>query len=50
MRWTGHLARVRDGSGAYRIWLDDFKEREHLEDLGLEEMIFEKGDGEARTA
>jgi hypothetical protein len=39
MRWTGHLASVRDRSGAYR---GELKERTHLEDLGLDEKIMLK--------
>ena len=54
MRWTGHLASVRDRSGTYRVLVGDLKERTHLEDLCLDEkiilkLIFKKWDGEAWT-
>jgi hypothetical protein len=49
MRLVGHVARVYTGS-----WLGDLRERDHLEDLGVDvwiilKLTFKKGDGEVWT-
>jgi hypothetical protein len=35
MRWAGHVARMEEGRGEYRIWLGCPKGRDHWEDLGV---------------
>ena len=39
MRWAGHVARVEEGRGAYRIWWGDVWEREPLVDLDVDGKI-----------
>jgi hypothetical protein len=39
MRWAGHVARKEDGRSAYRIRWGAIREREHLEDLGVDGII-----------
>jgi len=34
----GHVARLRERRGVYRIWCGNLRERDHLEDPGLDEM------------
>jgi len=34
MRWAGHVARVGEKRGAYRIWWGKLREVDHLEDPG----------------
>ena len=36
MRWVGHVARRGDRRGAYRDLVGNLKERDHLEDLGID--------------
>jgi hypothetical protein len=36
MRWAGHVARVRDRRGAYRVLVERPEGRNHLEELGVE--------------
>jgi hypothetical protein len=35
MRWAGHVARMREGRGVYRVFLGGPKARDHWEDLGV---------------
>jgi hypothetical protein len=35
MRWAGHVARMGDGRGVYKVWLGGPKVRDHWEDLGV---------------
>jgi hypothetical protein len=36
MRWAGHVAHVGEGSKVYRVWWESQKERDHLEDQGVD--------------
>ena len=50
LRWAGHLARMRERRGAYRILWEDLRVGDHLEDQGVDgriilKWIFEKWDG-----
>jgi len=47
MRWAGHVARIGDRRGAYRVLVGKMRERDHLEDLAVDgriisELIFKK--------
>jgi hypothetical protein len=35
MRWAGHVARMEEGRGVYRVWFGGPKGRDHGEDLGV---------------
>jgi len=39
MRWTGHVARVGRGDVYTGLWWGNLRERDHLEDLGVEGSI-----------
>jgi len=39
IRWTGHVSRMGDRRGACKIWWGDLRERNHLEDLGVDGRI-----------
>jgi hypothetical protein len=39
MRWAGHVACMGDRRGAYRVLVGDLRERDHLEDLGIDGRI-----------
>jgi hypothetical protein len=39
MRWAGHVARVGDRRGAYRVLVGDLRERGNLGDLGVDGRI-----------
>jgi hypothetical protein len=50
MRWAGHVARMGEGRGAYRVLVGDLREGNHLEDPGVDgriilKWIFKKWDG-----
>ena len=32
MRWAGHVARMGEGRGIYRIWWGNLRERDHVGD------------------
>jgi len=37
MRWVGHVARMGEKSGKYRALMGNLRERDHLEDLRIDE-------------
>jgi hypothetical protein len=39
MRWTGHVARMGEGRGVYRVLVGSLKARDHWEDLGIDGRI-----------
>jgi len=39
MKWTGHVARMREGRGVYRVLVGGPKARDHWKDLGVGERI-----------
>jgi hypothetical protein len=50
VRWAGHVARMKEKIGAYRVWWGNLRERDTLEDLGVDSRIifnwmFKKWDG-----
>ena len=42
MRWAGQVAFTENKTGAYRFWWAHVKERNHLEDLGVDRRIILK--------
>jgi hypothetical protein len=42
MRWERHVAQMGDMSGTYRVLEGDLRDRDHLEDLGIEGRIILK--------
>ena len=42
MRWAGHVARMRERSGVYRVLLGNLRERDPLEGPGLDGRIILK--------
>jgi len=36
MRWVGHMARIGDRRGIYRVWWGNLKERDHLGDPNID--------------
>jgi len=36
MRWAGHVARVGEGRGVYRVWRGNRREGDHWGDLGVD--------------
>ena len=50
MRWAGHVARMRESRGAYRVLVENLRVRDHSEVSGVDVMmilkrIFRKWDG-----
>jgi hypothetical protein len=43
MRWAGHVRRKREMKNAYKVWSENQKEGDHLEDLGVNERIILRG-------
>jgi len=39
MRWEGHVARMGEGRGAYRVLMENLGERGHVEDPGVSGRI-----------
>jgi len=39
MRWAGHVARMVDGRGVYRVWWGNLKERDRWGDPGVDGRI-----------
>ena len=51
MRWAGHVARLRERRGVYRVLVGVLRERDNLEDLSVEgrvilKWVFKRWDGE----
>jgi len=42
MRWAGHLERKGESRDACRVWWGNLRERDHLEDPGLDGGIILK--------
>jgi hypothetical protein len=42
IRWAGHVARMEIGEVYTWFWWEDIKERNHLEDLGLDVKLILK--------
>jgi len=39
MRWAGHVARMGERRGVYRVLVGKLRERDHWEDPGIDERI-----------
>jgi len=39
MRWAGHVARMGERKGVYRVSWGNLKERDHLGDTGVDVLI-----------
>jgi len=39
MRWAGHVARMGEERGVYRVWWGNRRERDHWGDLGIDGWI-----------
>jgi len=39
IRWAGHVARIRDRRGTYRVFMGRSEEREQSEDLDVNERL-----------
>jgi len=42
MRWAGHVTRMGEGRGVYRVLVRKLKERDHLGEPGVDGRIFRK--------
>ena len=36
MRWAGRVARIGESRGVHRLWVGNLRERDHLEDPGVD--------------
>jgi len=43
MRWVGHIARMRKSRGVYRVLVENLRERDYFEDLGVDGRIIYDG-------
>jgi len=39
MRWAGHVARMGESRGLYRVWVEKDEGKSHLEDPGIDGKI-----------
>jgi hypothetical protein len=39
MRWAGHVARMGKGEAGAGFWLGNLRDRDYLEDVGVDERI-----------
>ena len=39
VRWAGHVARLRERRGVYRVWWGNLRIRDHFEDPGIDGRI-----------
>jgi len=39
MRWAGHVARIGENRGVYRVWCGNLRVRRHLKDPGVDGRI-----------
>jgi hypothetical protein len=39
MKWTGHVARMGEGRGVYRVLMENLRKREHWGDPGVDGKI-----------
>jgi hypothetical protein len=39
MRWAGHVARMEESRGLYRVWWGNLRERDHWGDPGVDARI-----------
>jgi len=44
MGWAGHVARIWEGRGVYRILVGNLGEKDHWRDPGVDGMIIRKWD------
>jgi hypothetical protein len=41
-RLVEHVGRIGRRTGAYRVWLEILRERDHLEDIGVDWRLIKK--------
>jgi hypothetical protein len=39
MKWMGHVARMGEGNGSYRVWFGNLRERDRFEDPDIHERV-----------
>jgi len=39
LKWAGHVARMEEMRGVYRVWWGNVRERDHLEDPEIDGRI-----------
>jgi len=39
MGWVGHVARMGERRSVYRVWWENLRERDHLEDPGVDGRV-----------
>jgi len=47
MRWAGHMARSEEWRNKYRVLVANMRERDNLEDIGVNERMILKTDLQA---